>query len=239
MVSSRDPIDVERSFDDAAAPGPDAGALPAELAWGSTPAVVTEPLVVDAGPPPAPPPPPAPAPAPTPAPTPAPAPAPAPTTLPACRHRALLKWGLHPTESDHLRCIGITATQITQTIGSAPASAGYHARDGYVSGQPYTAAVDLRSRGLTATQIRHLLSQLADHGFAGWYRQPGHDGWPSSEAPHIHAVYVGCHMKSQLQGQVRDFLVGRNGLSSHTLYRFFTWTRAQKALIRVVYNRYN
>jgi len=37
----------------------------------------------------------------------------------ACPHVAsLLKWGLHPIASDRLRCAGITAARITQTIGS-------------------------------------------------------------------------------------------------------------------------
>lgn len=161
------------------------------------------------------------------------------TTLPACAHRALLAWGLHPDASDHLRCAGVPASRITQTIGSAPASAGTHARDGYVNGQPYGAATDLSTRGLATGEIRELLARLANQGFVAWYRWPGHDGWPSSEAPHIHAVYVGCAMKSSLRAQVSDWLVGRNGLASHTSYTFYTWTAAQRAVIRAVFERYN
>lgn len=161
------------------------------------------------------------------------------TSLPACARRALLAWGLHPDASDHLRCAGVPASRITQTIGSAPASAGTHARDGYVNGQPYGAATDLSTRGLSTSEIRALLGRLANQGFVAWYRWPGHDGWPSSEAPHIHAVYVGCAMKSSLRAQVSDWLVGRNGLASHTTYTFYTWTAAQRAVIRAVFERYN
>lgn len=161
------------------------------------------------------------------------------TTLPACAHQALLAWGLHPDASDHLRCAGVPASRVSQTIGNAAASAGTHARDGYAGGQPYSAATDLSVRGLSSAEIRALLGRLANQGFAAWYRWPGHDGWPSSESPHIHAIYVGCHMKDSLRAQVRDWLVGRNGLASHTAYTFTTWTAEQRATIRAVYDRYN
>src|SRR5262245_648139 len=49
------------------------------------------------------------------------------TTTSACaKGRPLLLSGLHPDASDALRCVGVTASRISQTIGSAPASAGYH-----------------------------------------------------------------------------------------------------------------
>ena len=79
----------------------------------------------------------------------------------SCPHKAMLKWGLHPDASDRLRCIGIGADQISQTIGSAPASAGYHSQDGTASGQACTAAVDIRTGGRTEGQIRTLLSSLS------------------------------------------------------------------------------
>ena len=159
--------------------------------------------------------------------------------LPACARQPLLAWGLHPTASDHLRCVGVTASRITQTIGNAAASAGTHGRDGYAGGQPYSAATDLSVRGLTQAQIRSLISRLADHGFAAWYRWPGHDGWPSSEAPHIHAIFVGCAMKASLRAQVGDWLVGRNGLTSHSAYTFYTWSAAQRATVRALFQRFN
>lgn len=163
----------------------------------------------------------------------------APTMLAACAHQSLLSWGLHPNASDHLRCAGVTASRITQTIGNAAASAGTHGRDGTAGGQPYSAATDISVRGLSSADIRALLGRLANHGFAAWYRWPGHDGWPSSEAPHIHAIYVGCAMKASLRAQVSDWLIGRNGLTSHTTYTFYTWSAAQRATLRAVFNRYN
>ncbi len=167
------------------------------------------------------------------------APPPAPAGLPTCARRPLLRWGLHPDASDRLRCAGVPAARITQTIGYAAASAGTHGPDGSVGGAQYSAATDISTRGLAAADVRTLLGRLANQGFAAWYRWPGHDGWPSSEAPHIHAIYVGCAMKSSLRAQVRAWLVGRNGLVSNTLYGFYTWTDAQRALLRTVFYRYN
>jgi hypothetical protein len=39
-------------------------------------------------------------------------------------------------------------------------------------------------------------------------------------------------MKASLRSQVRSWLVGRNGLVSNTLYGFFHWTAAEKAVVR-------
>lgn len=168
------------------------------------------------------------------------APAPPPTPqLPTCAHRPLLHWGLHPDASDRLRCAGVPDARITQTIGSAAASAGTHAADGQVGGAPYSAATDISTRSLSTADIHGLLDRLANQGFAAWYRWPGHDGWPSSESPHIHAIYVGCAMKASLRSQVGAWLASRNGLVSNTVYRFHTWSAAQRALVRSVFERHN
>lgn len=147
-------------------------------------------------------------------------------------HAALLKFGLHPRASDGLRAAGVSASRIMQTIGNAPASAGTHAQDGTVNGHPYSAATDISVSGLSTTQIKNLLSKLAKVGFGAWYRNPGHDGWPSSEVRHIHAVYANCKMKSSLRSQVRSWLVGRNGLVSNTLYSFYHWSASDRAAVR-------
>jgi hypothetical protein len=149
---------------------------------------------------------------------------------------ALLRWGLHPRASDALRSIGVSASRITQTIGSASASAGTHKQDGTVGGHPYTAATDFSVRGLSTAQIKNLLEKMGKVGFAAWYRQPGRDGVPSSWAPHIHAVYANAKMKSALRSQVRSWLNGRNGLASNTTYRFYTWSSTAKTTVRNKFN---
>ncbi|MGZ3439865.1 MAG: hypothetical protein ACXVDD_10120, partial [Polyangia bacterium] len=145
---------------------------------------------------------------------------------------AILKWGLHPRASDALRSIGVSAGRIMQTIGNAAASAGTHRQDGVVNGHPYCAATDISVSGLSNTQIRHLLEKLGRVGFAAWFRWPGHDGWPSSEVRHIHAVYANARMKTQLRSQVRSWLVGRNGLYYNSIYTFYTWSATAKAVVR-------
>ncbi|UJR84763.1 hypothetical protein [Sandaracinus amylolyticus] len=156
---------------------------------------------------------------------------------PDCPHRALLHYGIHPEASDRLRCAGITADRITQTIGDAAASAGFHASDGTVDGMAYTAAIDLRTRDMSESEIRALLERLGTHGFAAWYRKPGSDDWPSNQAPHIHAVFAGVPMKSVLRSQVRDFLLGRNGLSTHDPYGFWRPSAAILETVRLLYSR--
>lgn len=145
---------------------------------------------------------------------------------------ALLEYGLHPRASAAMLSIGLSASRITQTIGSASASAGTHKQDGTVSGHPYSAATDISVRGLSTTQIHNLLEKLGKVGFAVWYRQPGHDGWPSNQVAHIHAVYANCKMKESLRSQVRSWLDGRNGLRSNTTYRFHAFSSTAKSTVR-------
>jgi len=156
----------------------------------------------------------------------------------ACPHvAAILKWGLHPTASDRLRCAGITAARITQTIGSYGPSAGTHLQDGTVGGQPYSAATDLSVIGLTDAQVKVLVAKLDTLGFAAFFRNPGHDGW--SGARHIHAVFAGAKMKSSLQSQIADFLAGKNGLASHTTYSFYQPPADVKAYLKKIFDAAN
>jgi hypothetical protein len=121
--------------------------------------------------------------------------------------------------------------RVMQTIGNAPASAGFHARDGVLDGQSYCAAVDLRTRDLTRKQIKALLKHLAYVGFACWYRFEG----SFSNNEHIHAVYAALPMKPQLQRQVIDFLNNRDGLASHAQETFYTAPPATDAIIRAMF----
>jgi len=158
----------------------------------------------------------------------------------ACPHNAsVLKWGLHPIASDRLRCAGITAARITQTIGSAAASAGTHAQDGVYDGRAYSAATDLSVIGLTDAQVKVLIAKLDALGFAAFFRKPGSDGWPSSEARHVHVVFAGAKMKSSLQAQIWDFLAGKNGLASHSTYTFYQPPAEVKAYVKAIFLKAN
>jgi hypothetical protein len=152
--------------------------------------------------------------------------APAPSTCSITKppHTSYLKWGLHPDASDALKYLKVSSGRIMQTIGGAAASAGTHAQDGVVGGHAYSAATDISASGMTDAQVKVFIKQLTSVGFAAYYRSPGHDGWPSSEARHIHAIWVGAKMKLSLRNQVRDWRVNKNALASHTTYKFYTWS---------------
>ena len=141
---------------------------------------------------------------------------------------AQLKWGLHPDASNALRKLGIKATGISQTIGNATASAGTHLQDGTAKGYAYSAATDLRTLGMSEAQVKTLLQNLAEVGFVAWYRKPGSDGWPSTGAFHIHAIWVSAPMKLSLRNQVHAFMAAKNGLKSNTTYTFYTWSQCWK-----------
>lgn len=151
----------------------------------------------------------------------------------------VLKYGLHPIASDRLRCAGITAARIMQTIGSAAASAGTHAQDGVSDGHPYTAATDLSVSGLTDAQAKTLIAKLDTLGFAAYFRKPGYDGWPSTEIRHVHVVFAGAKMKSSLRAQISDFLAGKNGLASHATYTFYQPPADVKAYVKMLFTAAN
>jgi len=154
----------------------------------------------------------------------------------ASNHTPLLKWGISQEASDSLRSMGIVSSQVMQTIGNAPASGGTHLRDGDDSeGNPYCAATDISVRHptrLTQAQIRNLLDTLARHGFAAYYREPGHDHWPRGDVEHIHAIFAGLPMKRSLQEQIHDWLHGKNGLASHASYLFWQPSGTDEDIIR-------
>lgn len=153
------------------------------------------------------------------------APAPSSCAITDVPHSSYLKWGLHPDASDALKYLGFTSARVMQTIGNASASAGTHAQDGTAGGHAYSAATDLSVSGMTDSQVHVLMGQMTKVGFIPFFRRPGHDGWPSSEARHLHAIWVGAKMKLSLRNQVRDWHVGKNGLASHTTYSFYTWSQ--------------
>ena len=131
--------------------------------------------------------------------------------------KALLPHGLHPEVVVALADAKVPLSRVTQGLGGAPASRGYHLADGHLAGVPYTVAVDISTLGLTRAQVAQVLKQLHQAGFAAWHRVPGADGWPDSEHDHIHAVYQHLPMKPSLQQQVADWHAGLNGLRDNRM----------------------
>jgi hypothetical protein len=90
---------------------------------------------------------------------------------------------------------------------------------------------------LTQQQIKSLLADLANLGFAAWYRTPGQDAW--SGPPHVHAVWAGCRLKSILRQQVEDWLDGKNGLGLHEPYHFWQASSEMREQVRNLYRASN
>lgn len=122
--------------------------------------------------------------------------------------------------------------RLTQTIGTAKASAGFHFRDGYVTFQgkkiPYCASFDLSVLWLEIPEIRAWLDAQAWWGIAAWYRPWLTDGKPNY---HIHSIYAGLPMKENLERQLKDFLNDRTGLKGHHKETFYTAGPAQDQYI--------
>lgn len=142
-------------------------------------------------------------------------------------HHSVDGKGIHPDALVALATASLT-DRITRGIDHSPARGNVHGQDGSLEGKkPYTAAIDLSTKNLTDTQIKQQLARLATLGFIAWYRMPGHDGWPKKRRPHIHAVWVACHLKPRLQRQVASWLAGRNGLALDCPYAY--WQPRQDA----------
>ncbi len=98
--------------------------------------------------------------------------------------------------------------RVSQAIGNAPASKGYHHQDDVLDGDPYTAAADLGTRGLSRTQQATWIEELCRGGWVVFKRN-----WAGNE--HIHANYSGLPQKRALDGQNEDFFAGKDGLVGH------------------------
>ncbi len=153
----------------------------------------------------------------------------------------IIHYGMCQAASDAFRATGI-GQNIVQTIGNAPASAGVHAQDGILDGEPYCAAADisvLHPVALTDADIQSALSRLADHGFAGYYRKPGSLGWPICDEVHIHAVFAGIPMKRALRNQIHAWLHGLNGLAHEADYTYWQPSESQQQIVRALFLAHN
>jgi hypothetical protein len=144
--------------------------------------------------------------------------------------------GLHAEALAALRSRAI-AHRITQGLNRAAERRNVHDTDVVIDGVAYTAAVDISVRCLTAAQIQMMLAELAQLGFAGWYRKDGQDEW--SGPPHIHAVWAGSKLKPVLRRQVENWLDGGNGLGSGRPYRFWQPSAEMKNIVRALYRKFN
>jgi hypothetical protein len=144
--------------------------------------------------------------------------------------------GLHPEANAALQSMAL-AHRITQAINHSLERGNVHDTDVTIQGRPYTAAVDISVRCLSAAQIRSLLDALATRGFAGWYRKAGLDDWTGP--PHVHAVWAGSPLKPVLRQQIESWLSGGNGLGTNRPYQFWQPSPEMKNKVRTLYQASN
>jgi hypothetical protein len=154
----------------------------------------------------------------------------------ACRLNPARPQGLHPDAYSALRRL-TAAHRITQGINHSVERGNVHDTDGTINGNVYTGAVDISVRCLSQAQIKTFLDDLANAGFAAWYRKAGQDGWTGP--PHIHAIWAGCRLKPILRQQVEDWLAGLNGLSSNQPYQFWHASAEMKDKVGRLYHDNN
>lgn len=120
---------------------------------------------------------------------------------------------LHPLTCEVLQELGVPDGHVTQGWGSAPASAGYHAVEGYYKGKRFSSCVDIAWEAEYRTTAWK--SRAVAAGLCVFYRD-----WPGNR--HIHCVHVGLKdtkgSVTILNGprtQIVDYTRGLNGLVGH------------------------
>ncbi|MEN6545363.1 MAG: hypothetical protein ABFE07_04910 [Armatimonadia bacterium] len=120
---------------------------------------------------------------------------------------------LHPLTQEVLQQLGVPDGDVTQAWGSAPASAGYHAAEGYYKGRKFSSCVDLEWEAEYRTTAWK--SRAVAAGLLPFYRD-----WLNNR--HIHCVHVGLKdtkgrvtILSGPRTQIVDYTRGLNGLVGH------------------------
>ena len=123
----------------------------------------------------------------------------------------------HPLTAKKLLECGFAEGDVTQSYGSADASAGFHEPSGYVDGEPYSDCFDLHFESVTEKRRDRLVA-------AGVCVFPRYVPWWTKDH-HVHCIDVGltddggeCCILSGPRQQIVDFCVAappRNGLAGH------------------------
>jgi len=141
---------------------------------------------------------------------------------------------LHPLTCEVLQELGVPDGHVTQGWGSAPASAGYHAVEGYYKGKRFSSCVDLRWSDDYVNPAWK--SRAVAAGIIPFFRD-----WPGNR--HIHCVHVGLRDTAGkvtiLDGprmQIVDYTRGLNGLVGHAkLTGELSPTQQERKAIRARY----
>lgn len=148
----------------------------------------------------------------------------------------MAEWNeLHPTVQKALASIGVDASEVSQAVGNAAASAGYHHAEGTIAGHPFSSCLDLR---VSAGWTPKFKSRLIAAGGAPFFRGP-----ETGMTPHCHVVWVGLRdaagavtIKPGPRMQIIDFIRGYDGLVGHRPYTGpLAPTAAERERIRQAY----
>ena len=138
---------------------------------------------------------------------------------------------IHPIQQASLKELGVTSGQITQTVGNAPASAGFHAAEGQIDGHDYTSCIDL-SWSLASPEFK---ARMVMAGFAPFFRHTG----SFADNRHIHAVSIGlrdsqgrCRIQPGPRQQIIDATRNLNGLDGHDpIESTYAFTKDERQLM--------
>jgi len=142
---------------------------------------------------------------------------------------------IHPIMEAALRNLGVTAEKVTQTVGRAAASKGFHKAEGKIQGHAYSSCVDL-SWSLASKAFK---SRMVEGGFAPFFRHTG----SFAENRHIHAVCIGltddlhqCRILPGPRQQIIDATRNLNGLVGHApIERDYRFTDDELGDLRSAY----
>lgn len=116
---------------------------------------------------------------------------------------------------------------ISQGLGNAKASGVYHYAE---PNSKYTAALDVSVRSKSKPDIEKLVRNMRLNGWAVWFRScSSNSDWCGNE--HIHGAYAGVPTKKELQGQINDFVVGKDGMKGDGYDREFPVTEQEKQIV--------
>ncbi len=127
---------------------------------------------------------------------------------------------VHPIVEQALRQLDLTSTDVTQGVGYAAASAGFHEPVGECPrGRLYGPCVDLSWRVLDGREPQAVRDHLLASGAVPFFRC-AETGWANSR--HIHCVWLGLedwqgvgHLPAGPRQQIVDATRGLNGLAGH------------------------
>ena len=121
--------------------------------------------------------------------------------------------GMHPLTWAAFQAAGNDPSEIMQTLGYAPASAGTHGEVGIgPDGLPYGGCFDYHKGDDTQEEADEFIQRNGLHGIMVFQRDPGVCGWPADDAEHFHCIDAHVKQLPLTTRQAHEWFNGGNGL---------------------------